>query len=100
MTGVVPRPDGPLTPEEEQVKRLSRSEVDEIDKALLAHVDNHWQKVAKVVGMTMMETPERIIGIPDKYYASRVRALVEQGTLQSQGNLENMGFSEVRLASP
>ena len=35
--------------------------------------------------------------IPDIYYAQRVRRLVAVGELESQGNLEYMRYSEVRL---
>jgi len=35
--------------------------------------------------------------VPDIFYAERVRNLVAEGKLESQGNLLYMGFSEVRL---
>ena len=39
----------------------------------------------------------RVIGIPDVFYAQRVRKLVEDGHLEAQGNLAYMRYSEVRL---
>ena len=38
------------------------------------------------------------VDVPDGYYAQRVALLVDSGKLESQGNLEYMRFSEVRLA--
>lgn len=98
MGDEIPIDDGPLTPEEEaMVARLSESEIREIDEALVAHAMRHWRKVAMVVGTTMSSLPNRVPGIPDVFYAMRVRKLVEDGVLESQGNLARMRFSEVRL---
>ena len=47
--------------------------------------------------LTIGELSERFPNIPDVYYAQRVRRLVAVGELESQGNLEYMGYSEVRL---
>jgi hypothetical protein len=94
----IPTDDGPLTPEEEaMVARLSDSELQEIDEALISHTTRQWRKVAMVVGTTMSSLPNRVPGIPDVFYAMRVRKLVEDGVLESQGNLARMRFSEVRL---
>ncbi len=101
MTDEKPEPDPPLTPEQEtKIAQLSEAEVATIDDALLGQASQRWRKVAMVVGITMGELPERVKGIPDVYYARRVRALVEKGRLESQGNLDYMRFSEVRLPSP
>ena len=93
----IPQPDEPLNPEQAAlVASLSASEIDAIDKALLGNAHNRWRKVAMVVGKTMMELETRRSGIPDTFYAQRVRHLVESGSLESQGNLAYMRFSEVR----
>jgi hypothetical protein len=93
----IPQPDEPLTAEQAAlVEALSPDEVESIDRALLSNTHDRWRKVAMVVGKTMMELETRRRGIPDTYYAQRVRKLVERGSLQSQGNLEFMRFSEVR----
>jgi hypothetical protein len=47
--------------------------------------------------MTIGELSERFPNIPDIYYAQRLRRLVAVGELESQGNLEYMRYSEVRL---
>ncbi|MDH3746956.1 MAG: DUF3658 domain-containing protein [Gammaproteobacteria bacterium] len=98
MTSHDVTPDPPLTVEQlAVVKALSDEQVVELDKALLANCNNCWRKVAAVVGFTMtdklMATFE---GVPDVYYAQRVRELVERGTLESIGNLNYMRYSEVR----
>jgi len=79
------------------VASLSAAEIEAIDRALLANTLERWRKVAMVVGKTMMELEDRRPGIPDTFYAQRVRNLVEIGSLESQGNLAYMRFSEVRL---
>ena len=50
-----------------------------------------------IVGITMMDLPNHIKGIPDTFYAQRVRKLVEGSHLEAQGNLQYMRFSEVRF---
>jgi hypothetical protein len=39
----------------------------------------------------------RVRGVPDMYYAERVRILVRRGLLESQCNLAAMRYSEVRI---
>ncbi len=69
-----------------------------IDKALLANCGQRWRKVAAIVGFTITdENLQRFDGVPDIYYAQRVRAFVESGDLESSGNLDYMRYSEVRL---
>jgi len=98
MSEEIPIPDPPLTPEEQaRVAQLSEGELQSIDDALLANATRRWRKVAMVVGMTMMHDRNPAPGIPDIFFAQRVRRLVERGLLESQGNLEFMRFSEVRL---
>lgn len=93
-------PDPPLTKEQiVLVNKLNEIDIKRIDKALLSNTCKNWRKVARVVGSTMMVLPERILGIPDIFYAQRIRHLVEEGKLESQGNLAYMRYSEVRLLS-
>lgn len=56
-----------------------------------------WRKVAMLVAATMIELPNKKHGLPDVFYAERVRKLVEAGRLEPQGNLQYMRYSEVRL---
>ena len=98
MSEEIPQPDPPLTPEQEaKVAQLSDEDIYKIDKELLSQACERWRKVARIVGIAMSELEDRVIGIPDVYYSQRVRLLVESGQLESQGNLEYMRFSEVRV---
>ena len=98
MEEETPIPDPPLTPEEEaKVAQLTERELEAIDEALMWNIHHRWRKVAMVVGLTMHNLEDRVRGIPDLFYAQRVRKLVETGRVESQGNLAYMRFSEVRL---
>ena len=93
----VPQPDEPMTAEQEAlVSGLSSSDLAAIDRMLLSHTHDRWRKVAMVDGKSMMDLEDRRPGIPDTFYAQRVRKLVGEGALESQGNLAFMRFSEVR----
>ena len=90
-------PDGELTPDQVKlIEQLTEDEVQAIDSALLSNTCERWRKVARVVGTTMMDLPCRVEGIPDVYYSQRVQKLVNEGLLESQGNLSYMRYSEVR----
>jgi len=91
--------DDPELSEEQRliISKLSTAELAKIDDALLAHVPTRWGKLARVVGQTMMDLgQDRVAGVPDIFYAQRVRLLVDQGLVESVGNLRRMRFSEVR----
>ena len=93
-----PVPDPALTPEQKAlVQKLSSEQVQEIDNLLLSHARHSWRKVAMLVGLAMTDGKGKVGGIPDVFYSQRVRALVDKGYLESQGNLQFMRFSEVRL---
>jgi len=92
-----PVPLDPLTPEEEaRIALLTESELNAIDEALLSNALPQWRKVAMVVVLTMRGF-DFAPAIPDAFYARRIQQLVAQGRLESQGNVEFMRFSEVRL---
>ena len=89
-----------LTVDELSLLHLSDADNAYIDAGLMKQVTGRWRKVAMVIGMTMMQLKDedpRWNGIPDLYYAMRLRALVADGKLDSQGDLYRMRFSEVRL---
>lgn len=93
----VPQPLPPLSPDElAVVSRLSDLQRRAMDAALLAEVLPHWRKVAMVVGCAMGR-PSHVPGVTDTYYGQRVCALVGEGQIEVQGNVEYMRFSEVRL---
>jgi hypothetical protein len=90
--------DPSLTDEQsELVSKLSEAELSIIDDALLSNISSQWRKVARVVGTTMSEQENRITGIPDVFYAQRVSYLAQKGLIESQGNLQAMRYSEVKL---
>jgi Protein of unknown function len=100
MSGHDMKPDPPLTPEQAiHVSRLRQEDLWEIDRVLLALSGPAWRKVACIVGMTIGDLSQRFPNIPEVYFAQRVRRLVAVGELESQGDLEYMRLSEVRLPS-
>lgn len=95
-------PEGPsdllLEPDEQDaVNRLTTDQVQRIDAALLADCASSWRKVARVVGTAMTLLSEELSEVPAGYYARRVVSLVKRGHLESQGDLEHIRYSEVRL---
>ncbi|HEV7609275.1 MAG TPA: DUF3658 domain-containing protein [Steroidobacteraceae bacterium] len=91
-------PDPPLSEEQARVAAsLSAELVARIDAELMSHARGKSRKVAMLVGGAMMNPDVRVAGLPDLYYAQRVRALVTAGQLVAEGNLDFMCFSEVRL---
>ena len=90
--------DPPLTTEQEKlVAALIREDLEIIDKALIANVSESWRKVARVVGTTINDFDGRFKGIPDVYFAQRIQQIAKSSLIESQGNLEKMRYSEVRL---
>lgn len=87
-----------LTSEDRAViASLTSQQVSAIDAAVFARCDRHFRKVAYIVGSAMQEQVDRVMGVPDVFYAQRVRRLVEQGQLEAKGNLAYMRYSEVRV---
>jgi hypothetical protein len=79
------------------VAKLTAEEISAIDTALLTHVTDRWRKVAFVVAKAMSSLGDaRISGVPDIYYAERVRVLADGGVIESVGDLRRMRFSEIR----
>jgi hypothetical protein len=93
-----PDPDPAMTEEQEAIAAsLSTEFIAKIDKALLSHARVLDRKVAMLVGLTMMDDSLRAPGLPDLFYAQRVKRLVKQGALVARGYLGYMRYSEVRL---
>lgn len=79
------------------VSGLSDEDLSVIDAALMAECAAGWRKVARVVGGAMMHLGGQFEALPDGFCAQRIIALVEAGCLHSQGDLNFMRHSEVRL---
>jgi hypothetical protein len=91
-------PDPPLDVEQSmRVSRLSQEDLWDIDREILAQSARSWRNVARIVGQVIDKLSSRIPDVPDIYYAQRVRHLVENGKLESRGDLHFMRDSEVRL---
>ena len=98
MSDEIPIPDPALSAQEAAlVAKLSEAQIASIDAALMSHAKPQFRKVAMVVGLAMGKQPDRVLGVPDLFYAERVRKLVADGRLVAEGNLAFMRFSEVRL---
>jgi len=93
-----PPSDPPMTPAQEALAAsLSPDLIESIDRALLSHARAYGRKVAMLVGLAASDPALRVLGLPDLFYARRVRVLVERGMLVVDGMLTSMGRSEVRL---
>ncbi len=94
----IPTPDPDLNSDQKaRVSKLSTHELDQIDQMLLSQASVHGRKVAMLVGLSLMDLRDSIPEIPDIFYAQRVKKLVAEGKLLSEGDLNCMRFSEVRL---
>ena len=96
----VPSPNEPLTPQQiQRIEKLTPRELERIDETIMSHVTKQWRKMALIVGLAMKDNSDLIRNLPDAFYAERVRLLVKGRRLESQGNIDFMRFSEVRLPS-
>lgn len=94
-------PDARLTTEQQaQVDRLTTVQLAEIDEALLSAANSTWQKQARIIGQVMIATHCKQIELPDVFYSTRLKILVEQEKLSAMGNLNHMRYSELKLAGP
>ena len=92
------QPDPPLNEYQQSiVGALSSDFVKEVDRVLLSYITKNGRKVAMVVGLAMMNDNIRILGLPDMYYAQRIKKMVRDGVVVAEGNLDFMRYSEVRL---
>jgi hypothetical protein len=86
-------PDPPLTAQQrERVAQLTDKDLALIDQTLLGNASVQWRKMARVVGGSMFCLDPRIVGIPDLFYAERVIRLIDEGVLESQGDIRRMRF--------
>ena len=95
-------PDGPpetdLNDDEERAAAaLTDSQIALIDSMLLANCAPSWRKVARIVMTALATDPGALGDVPTGVFVRRVKALVRSGQLESEGNLDYMRFSEVRL---
>jgi Protein of unknown function len=71
---------------------------EEIDRLLLANCSNVLQKIAKVVGFSMIQVEQKDRNNKDDaYFAKRAEILVNKGFLEYEGDLADMRNCEIRL---
>lgn len=97
MNSEIPFDDPPTSEELTEIARLTQDDIVEIDRVLLSMVARNWKKLARVVAEAMDATEDQFPSVPDIFFAQRVIALRDSGLVQSQGNLNRMRCSEVRL---
>jgi hypothetical protein len=68
-----------------------------IDGLILSTAVSQWRKVAFIIGSVFMECRENGAGTSLYAISGRIRALVDEGKLEAQGNLSRWRHSEVRL---
>jgi hypothetical protein len=92
--------DAPISQESHAViSGLTQMQLEAIDLALFSQISGEWRKIARVVGGAMLSDIDRVRGIPDLYYAERLRAMIKLNKLQAQGDLTSMRHGEVRRFS-
>ena len=84
--------------EQALVSTLTSSDIECIDEALLDACVAQWSKVARVIGSAQSKLGNQFKALPDGYYAQRAIKLALDGKIVSQGNLNYVRYSEVRLA--
>jgi hypothetical protein len=68
-----------------------------VDGLILSFAKVQWRKVAMVIGQVLDECRRLGINIDEHGVAERIRALVEGGQLEAQGDLSRWRHSEVKL---
>jgi hypothetical protein len=76
---------------------MTRASDDHIDDLILSVVSGQWRKVAFIVSKVLRVYRNNAPETSEDTIAYRVRALVDDGKLEAQGNLSRMRHSEVRL---
>jgi hypothetical protein len=98
MSEEIPRSNPPLTAEERAAaEKLTDTDLQIIDAAILANCAKTWLKVARAVWDTEKILTSRYPGLSYIFYTDRLGWLVEEGRLESRGDLAYMRFSEVRI---
>jgi hypothetical protein len=94
----IPREIPPLSPAEQTIaERLTAADLEIIDATIMANCSARWLKVARIVSYTEETLRARYPGLSYIFYTERLSWLVEQGRLESKGDVFYVRFSEVRL---
>lgn len=77
--------------------KLISAPMDYFDSALFGHITEKWQKMAMIVGRTLVEFSQSgVFQTGDLVLAARLVRLAETGILEWQGDLHNMQSCELR----
>lgn len=79
---------------------MSTNQNPDIDDAILTVAREQWRKVAFIIATVVHACNDQAEEDDYNLVASRIAALVEDGRLESQGDLSNWRHSEVRLVGP
>lgn len=70
---------------------------EDLDAFVLSSSKTRWQKVAMIIVTVSLECERNGINVSDDAIAAHIRSLVDDGKLQSQGNLSRWRHCEVKL---
>jgi hypothetical protein len=90
--------DEPSAEEWALMQQATPAEAAAVDALVLGHCTEHWQKVTMVVGASLDDFDARLSHLPYVYMQLRLRALVEQGVLESRGDIMSMRTADVRCS--
>jgi len=100
MSEEIPEANPPMSEHERAVAaRLTAVELRDIDAAIIASCRPRWNKLVMVASRTSDAIGGRFPDFSDLFYCERIAQLVGRGSLEAQGDLRYMRFSEVRLPS-
>jgi hypothetical protein len=88
----------PSKEDAEWISALTDAQRTRIDVTLLRNASTQWQKMARIVAMTMSDVASDMDDVPYIYCADRLRHFVALGQLEFQGDLRIMRFCELRIA--
>ena len=98
MREEIPIPNPPLSAKERAAAaKLTAADLQIIDSAILNNSSNRWLKVVRVVTNTEDALKSCYPDLSCLFYARRLTDLVDNGKLESKGDLDYMRFSEVRI---
>lgn len=98
MSEEIPEAIPPMSAEEQSAAaKLTDVDLQVIGDAILANASDRWLKVARVVISTVNALNNRYPDLSYVFYVQHLSRLVEDGRLESRGNLAYMRFSEVRI---
>ena len=98
MNEEFPQANPPLSATERAAaEKLTEKDLQNIDAAILANCATDWLKVARVMWDTDKILASHYPELTYVFYTERLNWLVNQGRLESQGDIFKMRFSEVRV---